>query len=56
VGLQNLFAIYRRYLDSWNLFLNANDARLLAHGTSSELTILEPVMFEGVVHEFTLKL
>jgi predicted ABC-type ATPase len=56
LGIQNLFSLYRPFLDTWNLFWNADDASLLAHGTPDELHVVEKEHFESVVREFNIQL
>jgi len=56
LGLQNLFTLYRPYCDTWNIYLNADDATLMAHGTPETLEINNRPLFETFVHEFSLKL
>jgi predicted ABC-type ATPase len=56
LGLQNLFTLYRPFCDTWNVYLNADDAILLAHGTSEKLEINRPQLFQNFVDEFSLKL
>jgi predicted ABC-type ATPase len=55
VGLQNLFSLYRPFCDTWNVYLNADDAILIAHGTPDSLEISSPDLFESLVREFNLK-
>ena len=56
LGLQNLFSLYRPFSDTWNLYLNADDAILIAHGTPGTLEIDHSTVFETLVREFNLKL
>jgi predicted ABC-type ATPase len=56
LGLQNLFSLYRPFSDTWNLYLNADDAILVAHGTPETVEINHPIIFETLVREFNLKL
>lgn len=56
LGLQNLFGLYRPYSDTWNLYLNADDAILIAHGTAETLDVDHSTIFETLVREFNLKL
>ena len=55
LGLQNLFALYRPYLDKWNLYLNGDDAELVAHGTPDKIEIVNKQLFDSLVSEFSLK-
>lgn len=55
LGLKNLFALYRPFLDTWNLFLNSDDALLVAHGTPAHMEILQQELFESLVRDFSLK-
>ncbi len=55
LGLQNLFSLYRPFLDTWNVYLNADDATLVAHGTPDALHINHIELFESFVSEFNLK-
>ena len=56
LGLQNLFSLYRPFCDTWNVYLNADDATLVAHGTVESMEIDHPTIFESFVREFDLKL
>lgn len=56
LGLQNLFSLYRPFCDTWNVYLNADDATLVAHGTPDTLEIDHHPLFESFVREFNLKL
>jgi len=56
LGLQNLFTLYRPYCDTWNVYLNADDAILLARGTPETLEIDHHKLFEAFVHQFNLRL
>ena len=55
VGLQNLFTLYRPLCDTWNVYLNADDAMLVAHGTADTLVVDDSARFENLVREFNLK-
>lgn len=55
LGLQNLFNLYRPYCDTWNVYLNSDDAVLVTHGTPGTLEIDHPTHFESFVREFDLK-
>jgi predicted ABC-type ATPase len=54
LGLQNLFSLYRPFCDTWNLYLNADDAALVAHGTPDALEIDRRELFESLVRKFNL--
>ena len=56
LGLQNLFSLYRPFCDTWNVYLNADDATLVAHGTPGTLEIDHHTLFDSFVREFNLKL
>ena len=56
LGLQNLFSLYRPFCDTWNVYLNADDATLVAHGTPETLEIDHHRLFDSFVREFNLKL
>ena len=56
LSLQNLFGLYRPFCDTWNVYLNADDATLVAHGTPDTLEIDHDALFESFVREFNLKL
>ncbi len=57
VGLQNLFALYRPFLDSWALYDNAEQRpRKLAQGDRQNHFVFTPAEFEMIVTEFNLKL
>ncbi len=56
LGLQNLFSLYRPFCDTWNVYLNADDATLVAHGTPETLEIDHRTLFDSFVREFNLKL
>ena len=55
LGLQNLFTLYRPLCDTWNVYLNADDAMLAAHGTPDTLVVDNRARFEILVREFNLK-
>lgn len=55
VGLQNHFSLCRPFCDTWNVYLNADDAVLVAHGTPDVLKIDHRELFESFVREFNLK-
>jgi predicted ABC-type ATPase len=55
LGLQNLFTLYRPLCDTWNVYLNADDATLVAHGTPDTLVVDDRARFETLVREFSLK-
>lgn len=55
LGLQNLFNLYRPFCDTWNVYLNADDAVLVAHGTPDVLEIDQRELFERFINEFNLK-
>ena len=55
LGLQNLFTLYRSFCDTWNVYLNADDAMLVAHGTADTLVVDDRARFENLVREFNLK-
>lgn len=55
LGLQNLFSLYRPFCDTWNVYLNADDATLVAHGTPETLEIDHQPLFESFIREFNLK-
>ena len=55
LGLQNLFALYRPFLDTWNLYRNGDDAELIAHGTPNTIEITRKQLFESLVKEFSLQ-
>jgi predicted ABC-type ATPase len=55
LGLQNFFNLYRPFCDTWNVYLNADDAVLVAHGTPESLETDSPDLFESLVGEFNLR-
>ena len=55
LGLQNLFTLCRPFCDTWNVYLNADDAMLVAHGTADTLVVDDGARFENLVREFNLK-
>lgn len=55
LGLQNFFTLYRPFCDTWNVYLNADDAMLVAHGTADTLVVDDGARFEVLVREFNLK-
>ncbi len=55
LGLQNLFTLYRPYCDTWNVYLNADDASLVAHGTPDTLQVDHQEVFETFTRDFNLK-
>lgn len=55
LGLQNLFSLYRPFCDTWNVYLNADDAVLVAHGTPDGIEIDHCELFESFVRDFNLK-
>ena len=55
VSLQNLFSIYRPVVDTWTL--HANEVlrpRVIAHGTATEMEVLDKSAFEKVRADFSL--
>ena len=56
LGLRNLFSLYRPFCDTWNVYLNADDAVLVAHGTPSVLEIDRRDLFDNLVRKFNLSL
>lgn len=54
LGLRNLFSLYRPFCDTWNVYLNADDAVLVAHGTPDALEIDQRELFKTFVREFSL--
>ena len=56
LGLSNLFNLYRPYCDTWNLYLNSDDATLIAHGSAGSLNVDHQEFFETVVRDFDLNL
>ena len=55
LGLQNLFNLYRPFCDTWNVYLNADDAVLVAHGTPDVLETDQRDLFEIFIRAFNLK-
>ena len=41
--------------DTWNVYFNADDAALVAHGTVDTLVVDDRTRFETLVREFNLK-
>jgi predicted ABC-type ATPase len=56
LGLSNLFDLYRPYCDTRNLYLNSDDATLIAHGTAESLNVNHQELFETIVRDFNLNL
>jgi predicted ABC-type ATPase len=54
LGLQNFFTLYQPFCDTWNVYLNADDAVLVAHGTADCIEIDHCAIFERFVREFSL--
>lgn len=55
-GLQNFFTLYRPFCDTWNVYLNADDATLVAHGTPDRIEIDHLELFESFTRDFKLTL
>ena len=55
LGLQNLFTLYQPLCDTWNVYLNADDAALVAHGTPDTLVVDDQAHFESLIRKFNLK-
>jgi predicted ABC-type ATPase len=56
LGLRNLFSLYRPFCDTWNVYLNADDAVLVAHGTPDVLEVDDRDRFDRFIDEFNLTL
>ena len=48
--------LYRPFLDTWNVYLNGDDAELVAHGTPDAIEITRKQLFESLVKEFSLQI